>query len=100
MDAGCTAPMPLPMDAGCTLQSVADASRGRGTECTEVGLMHLGFKRFAPHPQPHTLTHPGPRPGMPRSLAGAAGLQTLHTKLPYITPSMTMSSNNMGAAWR
>ena len=24
---------------------------------------------------------------------GAAGLQTLHTKLPYITPSMTISSN-------
>ena len=36
---------------------------------------------------------PGLRPGMPRSPAGAAGLQTLHTKLPYITPSMTISSN-------
>ena len=34
---------------------------------------------------------------------GAVGLQTLHTKLPYITPSMTISSkkhSNMGAAWR
>ena len=36
---------------------------------------------------------PGLRPGMPRGPAGAAGLQTLHTKLPYITPSMPISSN-------
>ena len=35
----------------------------------------------------------GLRPGMPRGPAGAAGSQTLHTKLPYITPSMTISSN-------
>ena len=35
----------------------------------------------------------GLRPGMPRGPAGAAGLQTIHTKLPYITPSMTISSN-------
>ena len=37
--------------------------------------------------------YPGLRPGMPRGPAVAAGLQTLHTKLPYITPSMTISSN-------
>ena len=36
---------------------------------------------------------PGLRPGLPRGPAGAAGWQTLHTKLPYITPSMAISSN-------
>ena len=35
----------------------------------------------------------GRRPGMPRSPSGAVGLHTLHTKIPCITPGMTVSSN-------
>ena len=44
----------------------------------------------------------GLRPGMPRGPAGAARLQTLHTKLPYITLVwlFPLTKGNMGAAWR
>ena len=45
--------------------------------------------------QPRQVTHTLQRsaPGMTRGSPGAAGLQTLYTKLQYTTTSMTISSN-------